>query len=199
MASEIGERIGRVIDLDLTPRLKKAGFVKTGRSFHKTAGEAIQVINIQSDKYNFGFKGKFTVNLGVFFPAVFKIAYDHPIKGKPKEYQCALRRRLGHLMPVRKDWWWALSEMSDDTAIAADLAKAMCDFGLPWLTERSDIEWLRRAQRGDFAGSFEQYLAAKILLGKREEARKLLLRKMDSIPLSGIRHFSEWGRKRGLL
>ena len=49
----------------------------------------MRVVNVQSNRWNTADEAKFTINLGLFFPAVSLVSRGlSPFKGKPKEYDC---------------------------------------------------------------------------------------------------------------
>lgn len=167
MASKIGERINHVIDLGLTPLLTEAGFQKERKTFRRSAGEQTQIVNIRSGKYNYGDRGNFLANFGVFVPRFHEFWSGNEFKRKPALQDCQFFCQLHHLMPNRRTtWWenfwgtpdensddhlmpsktntwaenvwWELRENSDDDAVAAGLVEAVGNYGLPWLEICSD-------------------------------------------------------------
>jgi hypothetical protein len=90
--------------MGLAPLVKKEGFSKSGRNFHRQSGNNWLVVNVQASQGNIGTHGKFTINLGVYLPEVSLLVSD-PLRGKPKEYDCTVRKRIGCLMPGARDHW----------------------------------------------------------------------------------------------
>ena len=136
---EIGKRIDETIRLGLAPLLKQQGFSKSGRNFHRLTGAVWQVVNVQASQGNSDASGKFTINVGVYVPQVAVLAGQAPIAGKPKEYDCTDRERLGELMPGGADHWWALLPSTDLAALAAQVSEAVSVYGLPWLEAQASI------------------------------------------------------------
>jgi hypothetical protein len=189
MTSKIGERIGRIIDLHTTPLLMEAGFHKERRTFRKVAGDQTQIINFQSHSYaNYGARGRFLVNLGVFFPSMFDRWGDGELKSQPKANKCSISKRLATMIPDRKDHWWMLDENSDDDAIAAEIADAVRDYGLPWLEMCSDPSGARaylESQAQDilskrYVFGVEMLLKFDIVYFGEDKARATLNRLIES-------------------
>jgi hypothetical protein len=204
MASEIAKRIDEVIKLGIAPLLKENGFSKKGRNFHKAAGEAIQVVNIQADKWNQGYTGQFTINLGVYFRAISEISERSIVDGLPKEYDCTIVNRLGFLMPTQDDKWWSLGDGVEDEQVASDVADALKECGLPWLQSASTRDGLRASFQADslyfhFHPRFP--IALEILDGNTEQAAILLRNRVEQAAGNQgfINQMTEWGRKHGLL
>jgi hypothetical protein len=83
-----------------------------------------------------------------------------------------VHKRIGHLMPVNRDYWWNFGPRSDLEEIAQDVVTACLRYGLPWLEEHSTIEGAIR-----FSLSINKpYWAAifSILLENRENAKRYL-------------------------
>lgn len=119
-------------------------FKKQARTFRREHDDYTDVINIQADRYNDADQGRFTVNLGVYYPAIADITEAIPVNGAPKEYDCTVRERIGVLMEPHSDSWWEIDRWSNEADTAADLAKAVKNFGLPWLDCLSDLNVVQR-------------------------------------------------------
>lgn len=52
------------------PDVEGVGLQKHGRTFVRDTGAAAQIFNVQASQWNQGAEGNFTLNLGVYFPAV---------------------------------------------------------------------------------------------------------------------------------
>jgi hypothetical protein len=134
--SDIGKAIDTVIRGGLAPLMKREGFKKSGRNFLKVDAESVAVLNIQASRSNLGATGKFTINLGRYFPSVARAAGKPELQGPPKEYECTVSLRIGHLLPENLDYWWEVGLETNIEQLAVDVARAVEDVGLPWLRRR---------------------------------------------------------------
>src|SRR5262249_38322917 len=132
--------IDACVNAALSKTLRQAGYRKSGRTYHQVAESCIRVTNIQASSHNFGALGRFTMNLGVYYPDVVLLSPVAVPNGLPKEYQCTLRERIGRLMPRSADFWWQIDETCDLQAIGAQLNKAWLEYGQPWLSQCSTLE-----------------------------------------------------------
>jgi len=180
--SEIGKAIDQCIGLQLGPVLKKEGFRKSGRTFHRSFDLGTQVVNIQANRWNQGGAGSFTVNLGIYFPDIHRLAEMIVPRALPGEADCTLRQRLGILMPSGSDYWWELDPGSDLERVAAEVGAAWTRYGKPWLDRHSELE---EAAKLSTAVPIVR-MAIYLHLERREEAssvlQKELARKPDANP-----------------
>ncbi|MBT2786735.1 DUF4304 domain-containing protein [Halomonas sp. ISL-106] len=51
----------------------------------------MKMINIQASQFNNSSEWSFTINVGVYFPAIVEITGGSPVNGMPKEYNCTTR------------------------------------------------------------------------------------------------------------
>lgn len=130
----IGKHIDLLIKLALTDGLKAAGFKKQARTFRRRLADgSVQVIEIQSGKYNEGSQGEFTINLGLYLPAIAHMT-GQALLEQPRACQCHIDDRIGHILPDRLcDYWWPIDSHTDDQALAADLRAAVMQHALSWL------------------------------------------------------------------
>lgn len=140
--SAVAQRIDAIVKLQLAPLLKKEGFKKKTRSFYRTDQLAISVLNIQMSQWNWGDEGRFTINVGKYFPKIAELE-EEDILEFPKEYQCTVRKRIGALMPKRDDFWWSVSPASDEESLALEVKSAVERYALPWLQALNSYEALR--------------------------------------------------------
>jgi len=197
--SVIGDRIEHVVRTGLAPVLKKAGYRKTARTFRKSSESSTRVTNLQASWTNNGSEGRFTLNLGVYFPEAARIHGLLRVTDEPVESDCVVSQRIGFLMPGGRDHWWEVTELTDLDALAAQVAEAWERYGHAWLDEHTDIEkarafMLRRgmpfwgaifslvmSNRADAAAYFDQ--ARHEATGRPELQETLRI----------------WGRRNGLL
>ena len=179
---EIGKRIDETIRLGLAPLLKQQGFSKSGRNFHRLSGKAWQVVNVQASQGNSDASGKFTINVGVYVPEVAVLAGQAPIAGKPKEYECTVRERMGELMPGGADHWWALLPSTDLAVVATSVTQAVTAYGLPWLEAHASVEQVAQALASQPS---VMSAAAALAAGDRDEAVKRIKRMEAERPMAG--------------
>ncbi len=140
----IAKQIDEVIRGCLARLLKTEGFRKSGRTFHRPAGPAVEVVNVQASQFNLGDVGKFTLNLGLYFRGIDDLLGDPPLE-HPKEYECQLRARIGALMGSG-DHWWTLGATTSPSDVAPAVEQAYREHGRPWLDMHRDpvtaSDWL---------------------------------------------------------
>lgn len=125
--------IDSIIKGAVAPILRAAAYRGSGRNFHKASADLVRLINIQASNSNSGSVGKFTVNLGLFFPSLNAII-GPPIKAKlPTEPECDVRMRIGFLMPVNADHWWTFDTGEDPSKLLSELSIALSVYALPWI------------------------------------------------------------------
>jgi Domain of unknown function (DUF4304) len=130
----------------IAPVLLGAGFKATGRVYRRTAGEALQVIDLQNWKYNDSKRARFTIELGVCFPkllaAVCELdayAFYRDSAARPGVTECAARRRLGELMDPPQDLWWTVSATTGHVPTAEEITAPLMNAGLPWMQAMSTL------------------------------------------------------------
>ncbi len=193
--SEISKRIDAIIRGNLAPLLKERGFRKKARNFYRQHDDRVELINVQASQWNEGAEGQFTVNVGVYYPAISEITDAPSVKGMPKEYDCTVRQRIGLISEDRKDTWWSLNATSDDGQIAKDVAKKVEMLCLPWLESMSNLDEVKA-----LAAINRPLVAAGISLhqGNDLEARDYLNQSFKKQPVAKSRAMA-WGKKHGLI
>jgi uncharacterized protein DUF4304 len=173
--SEIAKAIDDCIGLKFVPLLKQEGFRKRGRTFHRKIAHVSQIVNVQASRNNIGADGSFTLNLGVYFPAVDLSVRGAAVPDVPKEYDCTLRERIGSLLPDRTDKWWKLAPGTDYRAISDEICAAWTQAGKPWFERRATLPEAYEACDGQFATvQVEIPMAMALLLGRQDEAQRRL-------------------------
>jgi len=138
--SKTSEMIDYIIGVGLHPALKRERFLKSSRTFRRCQPGCIQIVNVQGSWTNFDDKGRFTVNLGVYFPEAARIDGEFQVTERPSAQDCIVQERIGNLMPDRHDYWWSFDPTSSLEEIAHELTLACMCYGLPWLDAHSTIE-----------------------------------------------------------
>ncbi|WP_382304502.1 DUF4304 domain-containing protein [Herbiconiux sp. UC225_62] len=143
------DEMRQVVDV-VAPQLKTLGFKKRRHSFNRSLDDGItHVISFQmgaSDPPGTvelpglrpNLHGRFTVNLGVHSSSMPRTQYRE--LSWINEYDCQLRKRLGHLLPEHADVWWRL----DHPEAAVNVSDALLGAGIQWLSrfESSEDIWL---------------------------------------------------------
>ena len=197
--SEIAKRIDELVSISLAPVLKRAGYRKIARTFRRSQHRCIQVTNVQGTWTNRGLDGKFTINLGVYFPEAAKLHGEFRVTDTPSESDCIVSERIGKVMPAGHDHWWKLTETTNIRALGDEVAAAWSQYGEPWLVAHTDPAQARAfmLQLGSpFWGAI-----FSLLLEDHAEALRLLGKAIDDVQdrpdlLADLR---KWGKKRGLV
>src|ERR1700693_6095890 len=81
--------------------LKPAGFGKAAAVFSRQSGDVVHLIELQGSRSNRSAEARFTVNVGIFAPAI--VYPDVRDVRKPSIAGSHWRERLGSLSPERED------------------------------------------------------------------------------------------------
>jgi hypothetical protein len=181
--NEISKRIKLILDRGFAPSLKQAGFHRHSTHFSRQFGESLQVINIQSSKWNTSDSGKFTINVGGHFSKIAALLYGKdPMPINPKEFHCIIRTRIGLLMPSRADSWWTITSNTAVEDVAKEVAVACSDFVLPWLEQfgtMAGTNW--SLGRGIIMQHCLAEAAANLVLGDHAKAAQCVEAEIDRI------------------
>lgn len=92
--------------------LKDDEFKRRGNHFFKRNGAIGYCLNIQNDKWNNREIIRFTLNIGIYTDSFWLEHEDYKHTGIvpsfPKEYECAIRERIGDLLPSHDDKWYCI-------------------------------------------------------------------------------------------
>ena len=123
--------------------LRNAGFKKRANNFYKRNGDLCYCINIQNDKWNNSDLMRFTLNFGIFTDEFYLKHYDfkntRTIPSFPKEVECAIRKRIGQLLPDPCDKWWAIYNDTNISKILADVENDITNYGFPFLEKYQSL------------------------------------------------------------
>ena len=123
--------------------LKGQRFRKSGRTFNRQTPEGlVQVINFQMGQFPIGnyvipgirenLYGKFTMNLGIVLPCIWRIERHWEPKKFYQEYECEIRMRLGHIPDDdTSDSWWTISPPYE--VISSEIGELLQLHGLSFL------------------------------------------------------------------
>ena len=219
--SEIGKVIDRVATEALAAPLAAAGFKKTGRTWRRQVGDAVQVVHVQASRHNAGADGEFVLTAGVYFPALAARLALFPPNDSPGEPDCQVRTRP---MPPGRNWWkvraagvakpepdagrvlgalfsWLdrrADRRAEETNARAtrELRQALERYALPWLERTSDLA----GARDDFIrrGPLWWAVAASLELGDHAAAVRLYAEALAAAEPVGADELRRWGRANGL-
>lgn len=120
----------------ITDYLKDNDFKKRGNHFFKSNGEKGYCVNIQNDKCNDANKIRFTLNVGIFTEVFWLECEDFKNTGIiptfPKEYECAIRERIGGLLPVKEDKWYSITSGTDVMKLWSEIERDLTEYILPF-------------------------------------------------------------------
>ena len=123
--------------------LKENDFKKRGNHFFKSNGEIGYCVNIQNDKWNNAEQIRFTLNLGIYTERFWLEHYDYKHTGVapsfPKEYECAVRKRIGSLMPTNEDRWYCITYDTNVMKLWTDIEHDLTYYVMPFFA-RYNIE-----------------------------------------------------------
>ena len=194
--SQIAKLIDDIINSGLKPRMKSGGYRKSGRTFYRDAGTFTAVANVQASRSNSGAQGRFSINLGIYFPDVAEITNALPFTGSfPKEYDCTVRQRLGVLMTEGDDYWWEVKTTSNVVRIADNINVAWRKYGEPWIDTMSNLD----AAHVELVKQNLHFVAAGIslILNRRDEAAELINLAKKRQPMAAGR-IRDWAKKHHL-
>lgn len=192
--SDVAKRIDAVIRDGLASLMKREGFKKSGRDFSKTDSESVAILNVQASQSNFGANGKFTINLGRYFPSVAQVVGGPQPQGVPKEYHSTIRRRIGQFLPGNLDQWWSVAPETDTAKLGAEVARVVEEVGLPWFRRVHDLPSLQ-TELGGFPSI--ELASVLLLLGDKDRAEGCLREFVQARPMARA-HANAWARRNGI-
>ena len=141
--------------------LHSLNYRKSNRLFNRLQPDGIvHVIDFQMGQNRNILRGKFTVEIGVFIPEVYKALSEKVVPKFISSPHCIERERLGVLSQNGKDIWWDLAD--NEISIGNEVLKLLLANGEPYL--------LRFGSREKLLSQWEQER-----LQKRLSERKVLI------------------------
>lgn len=185
----------------LGPVLLDAGFKATGRVYRRAAGDALHVVDVQNWKFNDSRRARFTIELGVCFPALLAAvaaldayAFYRDNLGKPGVTECIVRRRIGELMEPAQDAWWTVSATTGHVPAVEEVTGPLLGVGLPWLETMSSLSAVTSASGLNHALSNKvMAIAALFAQGEPEAAGEA------AAALAKVRHPEQLEQREALL
>jgi hypothetical protein len=194
--SEIAHLIDVVLAQSLAPALKAAGYRRAARTWRRVGPASTRVVNAQGSTSNSTEAGRFTINLGLYFPVLAPLVDWGRTSERPTEPDCQVRMRIGLLLPVRLDHWWIVTPHTDVTALAAEVRDAWDCYGAPWYAAHDNLEAARPLIAAQYAyGS----AAVSLALGERADAERLAREALSRATRRGrVDLIRAWARQQGL-
>jgi hypothetical protein len=199
--SDVGKFVDLIARVALAEPLKAAGYRKDGRTWRRRTDESVLVVNVQSSRWNDQAEGQFTLNVGVYFPALAEQLAIYPVTDKPAECDCHLRQRPVMLSTGGLDTWWKVSPADSEdkiSAIGAEVRAIFQMYAQPWLDRLKDLA----AAKDELVRKKNLWWAsaACLVLGNHEEAKTLLKGAIQEGQRQDIQErLQRWGEDRGLL
>ena len=120
--------------------LRPLGYRKASGTFQRSLEEVVHMVEVQGSRSNVAGNAEFTVNVGVFVPAL--VYADVREFTKPSVPTAHWRMRLGELVPLGKDLWWRVSSLVEADAAAAEICELVERKALPALARIHDLRSL---------------------------------------------------------
>ena len=147
-ALTVSQKMDELVRRYIHPPLKEMGFVRRSRTWNREAGGMIDVINLQTSRWNEQSSGSFTINCGVFVPSIYTICWGKNAPSFPKEEDCLVRTRVGSLMTQgvrnqQKDFWWDLDSNTNLDVLGGSLRALLLEKVLPFLNQFDSLNLIR--------------------------------------------------------
>lgn len=128
----------------LDPALKRAGFIRKARTWNRQRADFTDVVDVQASRWDSQGAVTFTVNLGVFVPAIYGAAWQKTPPDFIREVDCNVRLRLGALLAdspgsKQRDRWWTVSKPSDLETVGQDVAASLVSRAIPFLGQLDSL------------------------------------------------------------
>jgi hypothetical protein len=127
----------------VAPIFQGLGFKKSGNNFYReTKKEFGQAFNIQQSQFNSKDDKRFVFNLGLIDKESYAEIYNKEFPIFPKEHNCGIRLRLGHLMS-KGDQWYILNKEADFSSLRAQVKSDIETFAVPFFEKYFDeLNWI---------------------------------------------------------
>jgi hypothetical protein len=191
--SEIAKLIDGMVKQGLAPVLRRDGYRKFGHTFARELPETTQIVNVQSDRWNAGSEGRFTLNVGVYFPAVAVLQGGVAPSGYPKEYDATIRTRIGALLPAGIDRWWSLSSEGDVAPVAEEMTHVYEEWARPWLAKMTNLREVAKEPLRPLTA-----ISIALALNDRERATSVLAEAVPTLNQHSEPTFRAFAARHGL-
>lgn len=167
--------------------LKEQGFKKNGNNYYYINKSNIGLLNIQKSKDSTQSRIKFTLNVGVFCPSIYKFMYKKE-QPKPCIDDCHWKSRIGFFLPDNDDYWWIIDSNVDIRSFSKELSCLISTYVVPAIKTHIESESLEKIWMSGISEGiteYQRYVYLTILLK---------LENKDILPLI-IDEFEEYGKQ----
>lgn len=181
-----------IVDSDVAPLLKNAGFKKARYIWNRRREEFVDVIELQLGRGSEKDNGYFTLNAGVCVPEWVELVWTKPLGKMVREAECPVGGRVAaitaNFSKDTLDKWWEISSKADAATVGNDVVTAINHHVLPFLKSISTISDIHTflSNGSGWKSSFpigRIYLAiAKAKLGDHNGADHVLQSVMEENP-----------------
>ena len=174
---ELKKKLDEIIKEIISPILKKNGFKKSLRNFYKTITNFGICFNIQSSQSNTSEQIKFTFNISLFIPEIYKIEYESDPPKFPCEYDGFNRKRSGHLI-FNEDYWYEINKNTKIEDLKDEIKSQFEKYLIPYINSfKSNDDIINLYKTKKYIKSPEDYrfLSGFLIINNiKDEGEKLL-------------------------
>lgn len=136
----------------VAPFLRADGFRKQRQTFWIRGDGTWGVVNFQKSAWNSADEVTFYVNVAIGSDRLMPGRAGR--SGPPPEYECAIRTRLGNLLPEEGPPSWTLRHWADVDAVTESLESALAEAAIPYLRRFANDDaildyWTELLDRGE--------------------------------------------------
>lgn len=141
------EMIKQLVDLHVAPLLNESEFRRKNLAWNRSLASIVHFIDVQPSRWNDAGSQSFTLNVGLWSEAEWKIYSDKPGPRFIKEHDCFPVFRVGNLLGGfshnSNDVWWTISNPSDIAHIGTEIHNVIRQHCIPFFDQfnsRSDVK-----------------------------------------------------------
>jgi hypothetical protein len=132
--------------------LQKEGFLKKGNTFYIRENDNWGILDFQKSRNSTLNEVLFTINIGVSLTILRKFN-NEDLKQKPELEKSHWNKRVGFLLPEKKDYWWKINNDTDLEQLTDEISKILINVCIPEILkhisdESLEIEWLNGVSSG---------------------------------------------------
>ncbi len=137
--------IDQVVRAFLDAPLRVAGFTRKARVWNRPRGNLVDVVDIQTSRWNEPGNQSFTLNLGVFVPAIYRTCWQKEPPRFAKEEDCLVRRRLSEGLGEvlyggkQKEQWWTIHDSTDIDRVGNEVAGLLVSRVIPFFDRMDSL------------------------------------------------------------
>jgi hypothetical protein len=137
--------IDQLVRTPLDGMLRVAGFRRKGRVWNRSREHLVDVVDLQSSKWNTAADQSLAVNLGVFAPSVYRVCWQKEPPPVAREEDCLVRRRLSHDLESQVDQWWTIRDARDLETAGAEIVSLLSSNAIPFFDRLGSLSAIREA------------------------------------------------------